>query len=196
MSGKVFIAAGLCCMVLAGSLVAYNEVESAQAAGQAQEILAQVEPLAVKENIPDMVPDYELDPQRELPEQEIDGRAYIGYVEIESLGIELPVLSNAEADGLRVAPGRYEGSPYTGDMIIAGHNYRSQFGPIGRLQEGDAVRFTDMDGNEFNYEISRLETISKYDIEGMKAGDWDLTLFTCTLGGQDRVTVRCVEAEN
>lgn len=193
MSGKMFIAAGLCCMVLAGALVAYNEVESAQAAGQAREILAQVEPLAVKVDIPDMVPDYELDPQRELPEQEIDGRAYIGYVEIESLGIELPVLSNAEEDGLSVAPGRYEGSPYTGDMIIAGHNYRSQFGPIGRLQKGDAVRFTDMDGNEFNYEVSALETINKYDIAGMKAGDWDLTLFTCTLGGQDRVTVRCVE---
>lgn len=25
----------------------------------------------------------------------------------------------------------------------------------------------------------------------MKEGDWDLTLFTCTFGGQQRFTVRC-----
>ncbi len=29
------------------------------------------------------------------------------------------------------------------------------------------------------------------DVEEMITGDWDLTLFTCTLGGQTRVTVRC-----
>ena len=28
-------------------------------------------------------------------------------------------------------------------------------------------------------------------IEDLKAGNWDLTLFTCTLGGRTRVTVRC-----
>jgi sortase A len=26
----------------------------------------------------------------------------------------------------------------------------------------------------------------------MESGDWDLTLFTCTTGGQSRITVRCV----
>ena len=30
-------------------------------------------------------------------------------------------------------------------------------------------------------------------IEEMAAGDWDLTLFTCTLGGQARLTLRCTQ---
>ena len=28
----------------------------------------------------------------------------------------------------------------------------------------------------------------------MTSGDWDLTLFTCTYGGQERYTVRCTLA--
>jgi sortase A len=29
----------------------------------------------------------------------------------------------------------------------------------------------------------------------LNSGDWDLTLFTCTIGGVSRVTVRCQKAE-
>lgn len=49
----------------------------------------------------------------------------------------------------------------------------------------------DIDGNVFSYEVVSLETLSTYDVENMTDGDWDLTLFTCTVGGQFRVTVRC-----
>ena len=34
------------------------------------------------------------------------------------------------------------------------------------------------------------ETLEPTDEEAMTTGDWDLTLFTCTPGGQTRVTVR------
>ena len=42
------------------------------------------------------------------------------------------------------------------------------------------------------YTVAELETLGKYDVEEMTSGDWDLTLFTCTYGGQSRVTVRCL----
>lgn len=29
----------------------------------------------------------------------------------------------------------------------------------------------------------------------MTGGDWDLTLFTCTIGGKKRITVRCTLTE-
>ena len=60
------------------------------------------------------------------------------------------------------------------------------------MQEGESVVFTDVDGNVFRYKVSSRETIMPKDIEGMLSGDWDLTMFTCTYGGQQRVTVRCV----
>ena len=49
-----------------------------------------------------------------------------------------------------------------------------------------------MDGNRFIYAVSGTEQLPGTAIEEMKSGDWDLTLFTCTIGGAARVTVRCV----
>ena len=89
-----------------------------------------------------------------------------------------------------MAPCRYAGNLYDG-LIIAGHNYVSHFKKLSQLAPGDAVRFTDVDGNVWEYTVTTTEIISGYDVEGMEEGDWDLTLFTCTYGGQDRVTVRC-----
>ena len=51
--------------------------------------------------------------------------------------------------------------------------------------------FTDVDGNVYNYEVAELETLQPAAVDEMKSGEWDLTLFTCTIGGQTRVTVRC-----
>jgi len=48
-----------------------------------------------------------------------------------------------------------------------------------------------VDGNVFAYKVVETETLSPFSIEEMTTGDWDLTLFTCTVGGQNRVAVRC-----
>ena len=47
-----------------------------------------------------------------------------------------------------------------------------------------------MAGNVFIYKMVERETLNPTDIEEMKDGDWDLTLFTCTVGGKTRVTIR------
>ena len=93
---------------------------------------------------------------------------------------------------LRKAPCRYSGSVYTGNLILAGHNYASHFGNLKKLWEKDTVLFTDMDGHVFCYEVAEQEILKPSDTEAMEEGDWDLTLFTCTPGGRSRVTVRCV----
>ena len=53
-----------------------------------------------------------------------------------------------------------------------------------------------MDGNVFTYEMVELEILQPTDIEGMESGEWDLTLFTCTIGGSSRVTARFERVEN
>ena len=55
-----------------------------------------------------------------------------------------------------------------------------------------------MDGNRFAYQVVVRETLEPTAIDEMQSeedGAWDLTLFTCTIGGQSRVTVRCVQVE-
>lgn len=121
----------------------------------------------------------------------IDDREYIGVLSIPALGLELPVISAWDYPGLRVAPCRYTGSAYTDDLVIAAHNYASHFGRLRELSQGDSIRFTDTDGNVFDYVVSELGILEPYAVSQMTEGDWDLTLFTCTPGGQYRVTLRC-----
>ena len=138
------------------------------------------------------IPDYLLNPDMEMPVKTIDGIDYIGTLSIPALQLELPVISDWSYPKLRKAPCRYSGSVYTGNLILAGHNYASHFGNLKKLWEKDTVLFTDMDGNVFCYEVAEQEILKPSDTEAMEEGDWDLTLFTCTPGGRSRVTVRCV----
>lgn len=140
-------------------------------------------------------PAYVRNPDMEMPTEKVKGNYYIGTLEIDALGLKLPIISEWNYSRLHVAPCRYVGSVYKGDMIIAGHNYRYHFGHLTDLQIGDSVRFTDMDGNMFEYDVVELETLEKRDVDRMLDGEWDLTLFTCTYGGRQRVTVRCALKE-
>ena len=133
-------------------------------------------------------------PVPEMPTQTVNGWDYIGYLSIPSLELTLPIQSQWSYEGFRVAPGRFAGSTYSKDLVLAAHNYPQHFGHIGDLQPGDTVCFTDMDGHVTHYRVAALETLAPEDVEGMLSGEYDLTLFTCTVGGKSRVTVRCTEA--
>lgn len=127
----------------------------------------------------------------ELETVNIDGDDYIGYIEIPSLELCLPVMADWSYAKLRIAPCYYYGSLKSG-MVIAAHNYERHFGRISRLRQGDAVFFVDMNGRAYEYETAEVEVLQPTAIEEMVSDEWDLTLFTCTYGGQSRVTVRCV----
>ena len=57
------------------------------------------------------------------------------------------------------------------------------------------MAFTDVDGNVFAYNVAEIQILKPTAIEDMVSEDWDLSLFTCTLGGRTRLTVRCDRAE-
>jgi len=137
------------------------------------------------------LPSYVLNPQIKMPVKEKDGQAYIGVLEIPSLDLMLPVISEWNYARLKKAPCRYAGSAYTDDLVIAAHNYKTHFGNLKRLNEGDSVTFTDAEGNRFEYKVVLTETLMPRDVDEMKSGEFDLSLFTCTVGGSYRVTVRC-----
>ena len=109
--------------------------------------------------------------------------------------MELPVMSEWSYPKLKIAPCRYKGSAYTHNLIIAGHNYRKHFSPIKSLEPGERIVFTDAEGNQFFYQVDTVEILKKTAVEQMEAGEWDLTLFTCTYGGQTRFTLRCILEE-
>ena len=200
--GTAWINVGLLLIAAALFLSAYNEVASREARDSAQQVIVQLcETLptetaaGAEETEAPSVPEYLLDADREMPVQTINGQDYIGVLSIPSLELELPVISQWDYPSLKVAPCRYSGSLYQDNLIICAHNYASHFGKIKNLRVGDTAIFTDMDENVVSFQLAAQETIQPEDLEAMEAGDWDLTLFTCTVGGQSRVTVRFVRED-
>ena len=127
----------------------------------------------------------------DMPVIEVDGWNYIGIINIESLNVTLPVIEEWRDEASYISPCRYYGSAYKDNMIIAAHNFSSHFGKISNLTNEDRIVFTDTQGNSFKYVPVSLEVLKGTDVESMINNEYDLTLFTCTIGGQNRVTVRC-----
>lgn len=190
--GAVWINAGLLLIAAALFLSAYNAWESHEARDSARQVIAQLcDALPTEAGEPTTLPDV----RREMPVKTINGRDYIGVLSIPSLELELPVISQWDYPALKVAPCRYSGSLYQDNLIICAHNYASHFGKLKELQPGDIVLFTDMDEHVVTFQMVERETLNPMDAEGMEAGDWDLTLFTCTIDGQTRVTIRLERVE-
>lgn len=190
--GTVWINAGLLLIAAALFLSVYNEWESHEARDSARQVIAQLcDELPTEAGEPTTLPDV----RREMPVKTINGRDYIGVLSIPSLELELPVISQWDYPALKVAPCRYSGSLYQDNLIICAHNYASHFGKLKELQPGDIVLFTDMDEHVVTFQMVEREMLNPMDAEGMEAGDWDLTLFTCTIDGQTRVTIRFERVE-
>lgn len=196
---------GLLLLAAAMALSAYNLINDRNAGISAEEALSDLKThIEIPEQIQDEnseflsendIPVYILNPEMEMPVVELNGNYYIGILTIPALELELPIMSEWDYPGLQKTPCRYYGSAYNGSLVIAGHNYDRHFGRLKTLSVGEFVSFTDAEGNVFNYEVGALETLKNTESEEMKTGDWDLTLFTCTIGGQYRVTLRCYRVD-
>jgi sortase A len=206
-AGNVLIAVGVLLLVASALLWGYNLWENHRAGETAAAVLSQLpasqeteagDAATLSATPADTVPAaedlplYVTHPDMEMPTVEIDGNSYIGRLDIPALELSLPVMSEWSYPNLKLAPCRYEGSAYQNDLIIAAHNFKRHFGTLRNLSYGDSVTFTDAEGNVFHYEVAEIEQLEPTAIEEMKDGGWALTLFTCTVGGSYRVTIRCV----
>lgn len=206
----LLMTAGLLCVFAAVGLIAYNMLDEKRASDALESNVTQlddiiranketeeerIQEITQKDPSETVVPDYILAPEYGMPTQEMDGYEYVGLISIPRFGTRLPIISQWSYPALKVSPCRYSGSAYTDDLILCGHNYTVHFGPIKNLREGDEVVFTDMVGNEFRYAVVEVETLQPSTLKTVGTGGYDLTLFSCTIGGQYRVTVRCNKIE-
>ena len=183
-TGYIYIAIGALLIIAAAVLIKNNFDESSKAGEASEELLS-----GVIEQMPDTV--LSEVPSGPMPVVDVDGRSFVGTVEIPSLGLLLPIQDEWGKENARVSICRYKGSVYDNDLIVCGHNYVEHFGTLPDLEMGAEVIVTDMNGRSFYFQVSNIETLGAYDTEEMEAGEWDFTMFTCTIGGANRVTVRC-----
>lgn len=205
--GNILKGAGLILVTAAVLLLVYNLWDGYRARESEEAILAEYlqenkkaseSPDASDKEDEQNIPDYLLNPDMDMPEytlKSLGDVACIGILEIPALDLELPIISSWSYSSLRLAPCRYSGSAYKGDLVIAAHNYQSHFGGLRTLPEGSEVFFTDAVGNRFSYYVAVTEALTPWSVDDMTSGEWPLTLFTCTLDSQNRVTVRCEYSE-
>ncbi len=188
--GNFCIFLGFAMILSAAVLFLRNHTESARAAAQSSQIVSQLQTYQAEIPMEDTqpVPD-PYDPA--MTEVEIDGNKYIGYLQLPNMEEMLPVMSDWSYPQLQIAPCRFHGSAKTDNLVLMAHNYPKHFGNLGQLSVGDEIHFLDMDDFLWKYQVVARETLPADAVEDMNAGEFDLTLFTCTYGGQSRVTIRC-----
>lgn len=118
----------------------------------------------------------------------------LGILEIPALSLELPVLDGCSEELLERSVCRYAGTePDTPGFVIAGHSYEEHFGLLSHLEEGDPVLFLSREGGEVRFIVAEQATIPGDAPEELQEDAWDLTLFTCSFDGSERLLVRCMK---
>ena len=148
----------------------HEELDRAIRTGQAQE-----EGYTINKELVASVGDYEL----------------LGILRVPSLELELPILADWSYELLSIAPCRYTGTVHGRDLILMGHNFDSHFTPLKKLTSGDEVLFTDCFNRTYTYQVELQEVLHKTEREALVSADYDLSLFTCTYGGENRAVIRC-----
>ena len=187
---KILISVGLILVIIALGITGYNIFATFRARTSSKKILQQLSETNVNTQT-EKYPEYMLNPNMKMPVKNIDGVECVGMLYIPSLNLELPVQNEWSLDKLLRTPCRYYGSAYLNNMVICAHNYYYHFGKLRRLSVGDDIIFIDTEKNEFKYKVTEVLILDPYSTEEMKNGNCGLTLFTCTLGGRTRITVRC-----
>lgn len=206
-AGIIFVTLGVVLILSALLLFLYNGYEEHRAGQEAEILLNDIQSVIEQETEPTTKPTEEntdatesteavetLAP--EMPEIEIDGYEYIGYISIPNLELELPVMAEWDYERLKIAPCRHFGSSRTDDLVIAAHNYKTHFGSLSSLSEGAEIIFIDMDGIENRYVLQSLDTLAPDAVDAVQNSGYDLVLYTCTPGGATRVVAFCDREPN
>ena len=198
--GNILIILGLLLIAASIGLTVYNLWDAERAAQESNAIAD----ILIKEIGDDFVDGITVLPYTDantpMPTKMIDGYEYIGILEIPSESLTLPVMSKWDYDRLKIAPCRFTGSYYSNDLVICGHNYSKHFSPIKWMDIGEDIYFINVEGLTIHYIVVNRETLQPTDVDLMvdnknnnkeSTMDWDMTLFTCNIGGQTRCAVRC-----
>ena len=138
---------------------------------------------------------------------DISGRGIIGYVEVPSINVTLPIYHGTDDEVLQVAIGHIEGSslPTGGSSthcVISGHRglpSAKLFTDLDQLVEGDIFVLRVLD-ETLTYEVDQIHIVEPDDISllGIEEGQDLCTLITCTPYGVNshRLLVRGHRIEN
>ena len=122
----------------------------------------------------------------------LDGTDYIGILEIPRYASSLPV--GANWGKVSKHPCRLGGSIYDGTLQIGGTSQKGQYDFYREISVGDAVYFTDMEGNRFSYTVTDICYEKHADQTALQRKDAALTLFIKNVYAFEYIVIFCSPA--
>lgn len=126
-----------------------------------------------------------------MPMLELDGTDFSALVEFPGYGVSLPVCDSWDPGMITSFPCRFWGSAYDSTLVIGGSDQLGQFDFFHRLEPGDSVNITDMQGSEFRYQVSCVERHDSAEAQLLCSGGYPMTLFVRSAYSAEYLIVRC-----
>lgn len=132
-----------------------------------------------------------------------NGETYniVGTIEIPSLNIKYPIMSEYTETLLKIAPTKYWGSNPNriGNMVILGHNYKNTkfFSKLPKIKKDDIIKITDTNGKTLEYSVYDTYIIEPDDntcTSQLTDGKIEITLITCYYTNKNAVKRFVVKA--
>lgn len=138
------------------------------------------------------------------PKEEI-AKSYKGYpvcakLEIPKISLEVNILSTYSKQALKVSATKFWGVEpnQLGNFCVVGHNLKSAFYDIKKLEIADRLFLIDEIVGKVEYEIFKIEKVVPEDtncLEPITLEKREITLITCTNDSKKRVIIKAKEIE-
>lgn len=185
--GNLFQILGIALILLSGALLLGSQALARHRSTQAKALAQQIE-AQLPSRRAGTTEDYS-DPA--MPVWQLQGEDFLGLVEVPSFGVTLPIHSLWEDSKLSSYPCRYWGSIYDGTLILGGSSEAGQFDFCEKLDLGERIIVTDMQGTQFSCGVERIDRADALDYEALSEGNYPLILFART-GSGNYIVIRCV----
>ena len=185
--GKLFQILGIVLILLSSALLLGSQILTHQRGTEAKALAVQIAQL-LPPRTEGTTADYS-DPA--MPVWQLQGEDFLGLIEVPSFGAALPIHALWEDGKLSSYPCRYWGSIYDGTLILGGSSGAGQFDFCERLDLGERILITDMQGTQFPCAVERIERADAPDYGKLSEGNYPLTLFAKTSAG-NYIVIRCV----
>ncbi len=138
------------------------------------------------------------EPQGAIPEERrdntmstlsIDGIDFVGLLEIPRYDSALPVCADWGTPSKY--PCQFYGSIYDRTMQIGGTSQEGQYDFYREISVGDAIYFTDMEGNRYTYSVTDVRYEKNADQAALRQKESSLTLFIKNIYAFEYIVIFC-----
>lgn len=182
---KICIPVGVCLLVVAMGVLIFWQWRIYASAQQAEYYVSTLRALLPA-------------PQGAVPEERrdntmstlsIDGIDFVGLLEIPRYGSALPVCAHWGTPSKY--PCQFYGSIYDRTMQIGATTQKGQYDFYREISVGDAVCFTDMEGNRYTYSVTDVRYAKSADQAALQREDASLTLFIKNVYAFEYIIIFC-----